>query len=942
MNSKKIIAIFLAVCFLMVAGVATVLITINANLPQIITLKDYDPLLATEVYDRHGQKIGEFYRERRILIPEEEMPDLVKKAFIAAEDSSFYEHGGVNYIAILRAIIANIRAGRKVQGASTITQQVARSLLLTRKKTYTRKIKEILLSYKMEENLTKDDILYLYLNQIYLGQGAYGIGAAAKIYFRKDVKDLTVSEVALLAGLPKAPSRFSPLVNPKRAKARQRYVLKRMAEEGFITEEEAQKAAEEPLRFYVKQDYNEQAPYYLETLRQILVDRLGSESVFNKGLRVYTGLDLEKQKAAQEELRRGLRNLDKRQGYRGPLGHLEDPEQVAQFLLKERNDLMDKVSPVRVLKPDGTLKEKGPLNLTGFYPQKEGETGEPQKLPNIPEYIKPDQVVKGIVMNVDDKWGLVTVRFAESKGLIDVESMSWARKPDPSVNFRWAPKIEKPSEVLKKGDIILVRVVGEKFRSRRIAEKLRDLEEKLRKQKKEYERPEDLPPFEDYALLELEQDPEVEGALLSFDEKTQDVVALVGGYDFKKSKFNRALQALRQTGSTFKAFVYTSALDKGYTPATVLLDSPVVYEEEKEGQLEDGTEEKVVTKWKPTNFSKKFMGEILFRNALIRSLNVPTVKIIEKIGVEWVADYARRLGIFSKLNMDYTMALGSSSVTLYEMTKAFANLGRLGKRIYPKLIHRVENKDGEVLLEDVSLDVKFEDKIKPIDEEFEQRRQAYLEYKKELELSKNSVKEPPGASVEDEESLSDEVSEEEAKRRAKLAKEPPIFFEDPDQLIDPKTAYIATSMLKGVIEGRHGTSRAARALGRPAAGKTGTTNGYFDAWFMGYTPQIVTGVWVGFDDERSLGRGEVGGRAALPIWLEYMKKAHKGLPVKDFPVVDGIVFANIDNETGKLASANSKEVVRQAFLEGTEPKEISGQAPTSDDDKDFFKEDLSE
>ncbi|MCB0355623.1 MAG: PBP1A family penicillin-binding protein [Bdellovibrionales bacterium] len=940
MKLKKLITIIIATGLLGIAGIATYLVVVTSNLPNIITVNDYEPLVVSQVYDRKGQKIGEFFREKRILVPYEQIPKHVIHAFISAEDDSFFDHGGINYQAILRAFVANIKAGRKVQGGSTITQQVARSLLLSREKTYSRKIKEIILSYRMENNLKKEEILWLYLNQIYLGQGSYGVEAASRIYFRKPLAEVTIAEAALLAGLPQAPSRYSPIYNPTAAKNRQRYVLKRMAEEGYVSEEIANAEMEKPLQIFVRKDYKELAPFYLETVRQLLIKHIGEVEVLDKGIKVFTGLDLEKQLEAKRQIEQGLRELDKRQGFRGPEKNLQEAEEIAKLLLETRNELLDNISPLRTLQPDGTLPDKGPLNLTG-----KDDKGEP--LPNVPDYIKMDDVIKGVVTNVDDKWGLVTVRFAESRGLIDIETMEWARKPNPEVRLEW-DKIKKPSQALAKGDVIQVRVVGKKFRSSRLGKELRELQQKM---SKKYERPEELPVFDDFANLELEQDPIAEAALVSIDQDSQDIIAMVGGRDFNQSQFNRAYQAARQTGSSFKSLVYAAALDKGYSPATPIIDAPIVFEEEdKESSEEAEGQEEIQTKrWKPMNHSNKFIGDILFRNALIRSLNVPTVKIIEKIGIDWVAKYARRLGIFSPLNMDFTLALGSSGVTLYEMTKVFSEFGRLGKRVRPIIIHKVESAQGEVLLEQLSLDDRFEQEISALDEEFEQKRQAYLAYKKahpELVDSHQQNREASSQEVAEEKNnepaAAETTSETSIGMTAKeFTNEPPLYFSNPDQLIKPTTAYIITSLLQGVVEEPRGTGQRARALGRPVAGKTGTTNGYYDGWFVGFTADIATGVWVGFDQEKTLGRGEVGGKAALPIWLEYMKFAHEGLPISNFKIPEGIVFANIDNETGKLATAKSDQVVRQAFVEGSEPSEFSSEQD-SKDDKDFYKEELSE
>jgi penicillin-binding protein 1A len=926
---KKIVALLVGLVLLSVAGGAALLIMVNSGLPQMISVKDYEPLLVSEVFDRNGNKIGEFFREKRMLVPLDQMPKNLHHAFIAAEDSSFYRHKGLNYLAIVRAFFANLRAGRKVQGGSTISQQVARSLRLSSEKTYVRKVREIILTKRMEDNLSKDDILYLYLNQIYLGQGAYGVEAAAQVYFRKPAKDLTVPECALLAGLPQAPSRYSPITNPLRAKERQRYVIARMAEDGYITEDEAKKYAEEPVKVYVWKNYKEIAPFYLETIRQLLVEKLGEEMVLDKGIKVYTGLDVNKQTAAQNEVQEGLRELDKRQGFRGPLKNLESTEAVAQFLLQSRNELIDEFSPERILKPDGTILDKGPLNLTG-----KDEKGEP--LPVLPPYVRGGQIVKGVVIDVDDKWGLVQVRFAETRGLIDIETMKWARKPDPNVRSDFAP-IKKPGEALKSGDVVLVKIAGKTFSSSRIKKEL--AEWKKKKENKNLPPPA-LPDFEQFANLELEQEPQAESALVSIDERSGDILALVGGYDFSRSQFNRAIQALRQTGSAFKSFVFAAALDKGYTPSTPLLDVPLVYEEQdKSAQNEEASQdaalEMATKKWKPANHSKSFSGEVLFRNALVKSLNVPAVKVTESIGVDWVATYARRLGIFSPLNLDFTIALGSSGVTVYEMTRAFATLGRLGQKITPILIHNVQDRSGQQLLANISLDERFKAEIAKADEEMEEKHQKAKEW--------NAVSGGNGAGGGGvgTEAAAATAAPPEQKPGVANSKIPPIFFSNPDQLIRPQTAFVLTTLLQGVIEDPGGTGGAARSIGRPAAAKTGSTSGYFDAWFIGFTPDIATGVWVGYDEEKSLGKGEVGGKAALPIWLGYMKSAHEGLPARNFPVPDGVVFANIDNETGKLASASTKNVVRQAFIEGTEPSSVSGET-VDETDKQFYKEDLSE
>lgn len=908
MKFAKLLAVLLALGTLAVGGTAVALFSMSEGLPQIMKVEDYKPVLVSEVYARGGEKIGEFFVEKRTILPYEKFPPKLVKAFISAEDDTFFEHSGVNYVAIFRAFIVNTMSGEKRQGASTITQQVARSLILEdNKKTYTRKVKEILLAQKMEQHLKKEEILYLYLNQIYFGAGAHGVAAAAETYFRKTVDQLTVAEMAILAGLPQAPSDYAPTENPQKAKARQKYVLNRMATLGHITKPELEQALNEPITVYVKKEYKQVAPYFVETLRQLLVKELGEKAVLTEGLRIHTSLDMKAQQAANASVQAGLREIDKRQGYRGPIKNIATTEEQQKFLLASRKALKFEASPVRIIKPDGNLVEEKPLEE---YHKKDAQGG---IVSNIPEYVTKDQIVEGLVIKVDDGLGLVTVRFAEGIGLIDVAEMGWARKPDANVKSENAAKVAKPSTILKHGDVILVRVAAEKFKSDRLA---KPEDPKKKKGAKPTPPRPNLPDFEKFAHLQLEQRPIAESALISFDQKSQDVLAMVGGFEWihKKNEFNRTIQAKRQTGSSFKTIVYAAALDKGYSPATPIQDAPIVYEmDAQEGQDDTKT-------WKPHNHGKKFEGDILFRRALIRSLNIPTVKILEKVGVSWVIDYAKRLGVFSPLNADLSLGLGSSSITLYEMTKVFSHFGRLGQRIRPIVIHRVLDKDGKEILSNVSLDKRFEKDLNEIESQFEEKRKTALA----------TSAAPVGTPVEGGNS---EVSP--------VPTTPALFFQDPNQLMRPQTAYVMTTLLSGVVNEAGGTAGKARALGRPVAGKTGSTNGYFDGWFVGYTQQISTGVWVGYDEERSLGQGEVGGDTALPIWVDYMKAAHQNLPVQDFAVPPGIVFANIDNQTGNLASSSSSQIVRQAFIQGTEPKELSG-SPSTEDESEFLKKDLTD
>jgi penicillin-binding protein 1A len=886
---KRLLIIAAASTGIIILSFVLWLASIKSSLPQILQIKDYKPLLVSPVFDRKNKKIGEFFRERRTLVPYERIPEKVIQAFLASEDDQFFSHSGINYLAIMRAMLANMRAGRNVQGGSTITQQVAKTFFLSSEKTFGRKIREAMLAYQLEENLKKEEILFLYLNQINFGHGCYGIENASQTYFKKSVSELTVAEGAILAGLPQAPSRYSPVLNPQKAKERQRYVLNRMATVKFITQEEADKWIQTPVKVYVRDQYEEIAPYYLETIRQILVQKLGEEKVLDQGIKIYTSLDLEKQAAAQASVRDGLKSLDKRQGYRGALANMTDPKEIEAFIEKQKRELILATTPERTINPEGNFDE--------IQAKRKGKDAK------IPTYLTLMKSYQAIVSQVDDTNGLVYVDLPEIKGVIDMDTMKWARKPDTNKKAEQA-QISKPSEALKKGDVVLVKLTNENVLISRLKTPM---------------------DFTAYISVELDQEPEVEGALISFDQDTQEILAMVGGYQFirNKNEFNRTIQAVRQTGSSFKAIVYASALDKNYDPSSELMDAPLVYEEAIKDQ--EGQQDTKV--WKPTNHGKSFGGQLTFRNALVQSLNIPAVRLIEDIGVPWAMDYSRRLGIFSPLNNDFTLALGSSSLTLYEMTKVFSQFGRLGKRIKPLIIKSVVGQDNEKLLESVSLDIRFENEIETLEKEYSERRKNYLARKHGGAVDPSN---PNGIA----DSQTPDTQNAKTKRPDEF-----FFFEDENQLIRPQTAYVMTSLLKGVVEDENGTAARARSLGREVAGKTGTTNGYVDAWFVGYTPQIATGVWVGYDKEKTIGKGEVGGRAALPLWLEYMKSAHTNMPQTSFPVPAGIVFANIDADTGKLATAASKSVIKQAYIEGTEPTLSTNKG---DETVDFLKQEVNE
>ncbi len=878
---KKIILGLFSLAIIGLAGAYFFYLSIKQSLPEMIKIEDYKPLLVTQVYDRNNKKIGEFADQRRVLIQYTDIPKHTVQAFLAAEDDQFFEHGGINPQALFRAFLANMRAGRNVQGGSTITQQVAKTLLLTNEKTFDRKLRDILLAIEMEKNLTKEEILYLYLNQIYFGQSAYGIEMAAQTYFKKSAKQLTLAESAMLAGLPKAPTDFSPVKNPSRAKERQIYVLHRMAEVKYISKEEAEKNIQLPVKVYLREDYEAVAPYYLETIRQLLTKQLGNDVLFHQGVKVYTGLDATFQKSANESVEKGLKELDKRQGFRGASANLMSEEEIKTHLEKLKYNLIVESNPERTIMPDGQFAEiEWHIGKKGQHVSEKKADFKDLKLPS---FLKVGSTYEGVVTNVDDAQGFVEVQLPETKGIIEFNTMTWARKP----NFEKRSEfdlIRKPSQALKKGDVILAKIAAEDFAWDKTKTRKAD-------------------PIADvtpYLALELDQEPLVEGALLSFDQQTQEVVAMVGGYNYARNEFNRALQAARQTGSAFKAMVYAAALEKGYNPSTQIIDAPIVYKQmnaDEEGQ----GDEKI---WKPSNHGREFNGEITMRNALVKSLNIPSVKIMEDIGVPFASQFAQRLGVFSKLNPDFTLVLGSSALTLYEMTKVFSELGRMGLRTRPLLVKKVIDRSGKVILENLDLDVRFTEETQKLNEDFEQKRKAFLEKAPETE----------GA-------------------------DSPFYFDNPDQLIRPQTAYIITSMLRGVVEDPNGTGGKAAQLGRETAGKTGTTNGYADAWFLGYTPNIATGVWVGFDKEKTIGKSEVGGKSALPIWLDYMKDAHSNLPLLTFPIPEGVKLVKIDAESGKLANSASKRVIEQAFIDGTEP---TSAASRSEETTDHLKQDIDE
>ena len=746
----------------------------SRDLPQITSLKDYRPPIITTVFSDDNRKIGEFFKERRKVLPLQDMPEMLLHAFVAAEDSRFYKHQGIDLIGILRAFFKNLEAGAIVQGGSTITQQVTKSFFLSPERSYQRKVKEAILAYRIDRSFTKDEILYLYLNQIYLGHGAYGVEAASENYFGKPAQELTLAECAILAGLPQAPSRYSPFRNLEKAKERQIYVLNRMVAEGYITHLQASEAINEPLDVKPRRNwYIEKVPVYTEHVRRYVEKKYGEDALYSGGLRIFTAVNIDMQKIAQAEITRGLLELDKRQGYRGPIEHLA-PQAMAAFDAGLRDEL-------------------------------------------AAEPLEAGKIVRGLVIDVDDPGKRVTVRMGDEKGVIPLENMAWARKPNPEVPW-YADRIKRPGQALAVGDVIWVKPGAPRGRD-------------------------GLWP------LDLEQIPEAQAALLCIEAETGQVKAMIGGRDFFESQFNRAIQSRRQPGSAFKPVIYAAAIDKGYTPATVLIDSPIVYQDAQR----DFT-------WKPKNYGEKFHGPTLLREALAKSRNVVTVKILQDIGIDYAIAYARKLGIESPLSRDLSLALGSSGVSLLEIVNAYSVFTNLGYRLDPIFITKILDRDGNVLEENRPLKTK---------------------------------------------------------------------------VIDQSTAYIMTSLLESVV--KSGTGQRVAGLGRPVAGKTGTTNNLYDAWFVGYTPRYITGTWVGFDQGGSLGQLETGARAASPIWLGFMQKILADKPVRVFPVPDGVVFAKIDAKTGLLPIAESADTLFECFKEGTAPTAYAKRPGEVTEPEEFYK-----
>jgi len=761
-----------------VAGAAGLLWHFSKDLPDYSQLQDYEPPVMTRVHAADGSLLGEYARERRLYIPIQAVPKLVIDGFLAAEDKNFYEHGGIDFTGIARAglnFVQNFGSSRRPQGASTITQQVAKNFLLSNEVSFSRKMKEVLLALKIERTYSKDKILELYLNEIYLGLGAYGIAAASLVYFDKSVNELTIPEIAYLASLPKAPNNYHPFRQRERAIERRNWVIDRMAEAGFIKSADAETAKRSPLGVTTKADstHTFAAEYFTEEVRRELFDRYGEKKLYEGGLSVRTTLDTKYQLLARKTLTEGLVHFDESQGWRGPVSKIDISGDWGTKLA-EVKALAD-VAPWRL---SVVLEVSDASARIGLQPGR-------------------------------DPGGYVSKERAI--GIVPLEGVKWAKSGGKAVS--------KVGQVLNPGDVVYVE------------------------------------PAKAEGQYRLHQVPEVSGAMVVEDPWTGRVLAMVGGFSYDQSQFNRATQALRQPGSSFKPIVYAAALDNGYTPSTLILDAPL--------EIDQGPGLGV---WKPENYEGDFFGPSTLRFGIEHSRNVMTVRLAQDIGMPLIAEYAKRFGVYDDLPPYLSFALGAGETTLLRMVTAYAMFDNGGRRVKPTLVDRIQDRYGHTVY-------------------------------------RHDERECIGCDAK------------------KWANQPePSLIDRREQVLDPMTAYQMTSIMEGVVlRGTAGGVGFQKEVGKPVAGKTGTTNDYKDAWFIGYTPDIVVGVYIGYDKPRTLGRGETGGRLAAPVVKDFMKVALADKPAVPFRVPPGIKLIRVDLKTGMRAGPGTEKAILEAFKPGTAP-----------------------
>ena len=783
--------ISLALIVLVVAAIGGgglwVLHHFGRDLPDYRQLANYNPDVMTRVHAGDGRLLAEFAIEKRAFVPIEAMPKRVIDAFLSAEDKSFYSHSGIDFTGVARAVLTNVRnfaSGRRPVGASTITQQVAKNFLLTNEVSIDRKIKEAILAVRIERAFSKDRILELYLNEIYLGFGSYGVAAAALNYFNKSMNELTTGEAAFLAALPKAPNNYNPLTKPDAAKARRDWVIGRMLEDGDITRAEADAAMNEALITARREETQfVEADYFTEEVRRDLVERFGEDQLYTGGLSVRTTIDPKLQQIARKSLRDGLEAYDRRHGYRGPVTSA----------------------------PEGKRFDT-PLDWRAYL----GTVGHPEGMGNMQ---------LAVVLGVDDKAGEVRIGVEDGAvGRIPLSELKWARKALEKQYVGEA--IAKPSDVLKVGNVILA--------------------EKLTSKVVEGQPAPDVP---DYGLRQI---PEINGGIIAIDPHTGRVLAMVGGFSYERSQFNRVTQAMRQPGSAFKPFVYLAGLDKGFTPSTRILDAPFV--------IDQGPG---LPKWRPANYGNRFYGPSTMRLGIEKSRNLMTVRLAQAVGMDRVAEYAKRFNINDNLPQTLAMSLGAGETTLLRLTTAYAMLDNGGKRITPTLIDRVQDRLGRTIYrhDDRACDGCRADgwQDQPV----------------------------------------------------------PRIPDTRPQITDPQSAFQIVSMLQGVVE--RGTGRRVAEVGKPLAGKTGTTNEERDTWFVGFSPDLAVGVFAGMDEPTPLGNNETGSSVSAPIFKDFMEAALKDQPAIPFRTPPGIRLVRVDAKTGLPARPGDDDVILEAFKEGTVP-----------------------
>jgi penicillin-binding protein 1A len=800
---RKFVILALISALLGIATIGVTYLVLEPDLADVETLRDVQLQVPLRVFSEDGKQLGIFGEKRRIPVTVEEMPDRLKQAFLAGEDARFYEHPGLDYQGISRALWSLATTGEKTIGGSTITQQLARNFFLTSEKTWTRKIKEAFLALKIERELEKDEILELYLNKIFLGYRAYGVGAAAEVYYGKSTSQLSLAQSAMIAALPKAPSRINPITSPERAIERRNYVLNRMLDLGYIGEQEFDSASNEPDRAYYHGAIAEiSAPYVAEMVRVKALELLGS-SAYTGGYVVTTTIDARLQTAANLAVSNGLEEYDQRHGFRGSEAHVDLADKVttsdwAEVLLPHR--------PVSGLEP-------------------------------------------GLVLETEDQLALVYLRNGQTVAL-SLEDMTWAA---PFINRDRKGKTPKTvNDIMTPGDIVRARLHND-------------------------------------GKWKLGQLPEVESALISLDPQSGDIKALVGGYDFARSKYNRVTQGRRQPGSSFKPFIYSAALENGFTVASLVNDAPIVFEDT---ELE--------RTWKPQNFSEKFYGPTRLREAMVNSRNLVSIRLLRGIGIEYAREYIERFG-FEREEMpaNLSMALGSASLTPLSMARGYAVFANGGFLVTPQFIRRISTSDGSTVYETLP-SLICQDCLAEASEPEQTEAPIEINAPELRPLDITSGEEKTGR-IENFPVRS-------------LGTEGTLALE----AITPQNAYLVRSMMMDVV--RRGTGVRAMQLGRSdLAGKTGTTNEQRDAWFSGYNDHLATSVWVGFDNHEPLGRRELGGRAALPVWIEFMAVALEGLEDRPPVMPEGLAQARIDPETGLLARLENQDAIMEIFQAGNLP-----------------------